>query len=859
MADENYIYVKDIVKSPYVIGTYQRGYRWTITNVQEYLEDIFEGHLVEYYERDNNFGNDLTYDTLIGLLRDKSKNVEDYCLQPLVIKKNDAIYSVIDGQQRLTTTFIVLKALCDLNQMTFPPSFSIEFESREKSTEFLKTICESSIANDLDSAYMKQTYDCAKKWFIEKYTNFSKYLTQELKEDTFTKVQFYRYLYGIINDHTKFIWDYIEKDSPEYEKTEQKIFADRNTGKIDLTDSELIKALFMNPEYYGNNVNIEDKQILISELWDLYENDLHNDEFWRFIPLSNDIKKEYEKSTRIDAIFFLIALHKKIEINRTEENWLYKAIKTWIDSELYNNLKTEKKIIMISCWREVCDTFDGLKELYKDDQIYNLLSLYNMFEIESEDKYQAYLSSIEHNKRNRANYIKKIIIQKLFGNETPEKVIKNARYHSDIQTIRNILIAYNIAITNSSYPVSRFNFRFFGNDIGNWHRKGEDEKSYEWHVEHIYSTNESFLEKSTSSEQISFLDLFTDTSNDYFREYIEFLHNFNLDDFINDEKDEKTFITSCFTRSQEKYDTFFDIWRYLKVKENSTLLKYKYRILLDIKEILGLKENQKIENAEIEKFDIENANLFLHKPEYSDPEVSIFLRSDFLFWDDSIEKQFISLRENKSSDLHVLWHGRIEEISDDIEFWKKYDEDETRHQTNFIRGYYRQLLREIYDNDGIQGQDLSLSRHGTMKTTPINENNKDLFFSFFKGTASRIEEVISRFFARPETSINSQSDDKGSVEDYRTFASLINDNSMGNMMLLPQKVNIAYEYRNANFAGKRQYVANNKDVYLPIGTSNVLMGQFIDLSSSSEQWLMEERLKYIKDLIKVITDYFFGE
>ena len=180
MSDENYIYVKDIVKNSYIIGTYQRGYRWTITNVKEYLEDIFEGHLVEYYERDFDFGKDLTYDTLIGLLRDKGKTVEDYCLQPLVIKKNkNEIYSVIDGQQRLTTTFIVLKALCDLNQMTFPTSFSIEFASRNNSRDFLQTICENSSANDLDSAYMKQTYDCAKKWFIERYIDFSKYLTIE--------------------------------------------------------------------------------------------------------------------------------------------------------------------------------------------------------------------------------------------------------------------------------------------------------------------------------------------------------------------------------------------------------------------------------------------------------------------------------------------------------------------------------------------------------------------------------------------------------------------------------------------------------------------------------------------------------
>lgn len=858
-ADENYIFVKDIVKKSYIIDTYQRGYRWTKTNVKEYLEDIFEGHLVSNYERDFDFGQDLTYDTLQTELKDLSKNVEDYCLQPLVIKMKDDKYSVIDGQQRLITTFIVLKALCDLAQMSFPASFFITFISREVSSLFLQNICDSSIPNDLDSAYMKQTYDDAKKWFIHEYKCLAKHLTSELKDDAITKFTFFRYLHGIINDHTKFIWDFIEEDSPEYEKTEQKIFADRNTGKIDLTDSELIKALFMNPEYYGNDAGIKDKQILISELWDLYENELHNDEFWRFIPLSNARKKEYEKSTRIDAIFSLIVLHKKIEVNTTEENYLYKAIKTWIDKELSNNATEDRKNIMISCWRYVCDTFDGLKELYRNNQIYNLLSLFNMFEVDDEDKYQTYLTSIEHNKKKRSKYIKGMINQKLFGEQSPDTVIKKARYQDDIQTIRNILIAYNIAITNSSTPVNRFNFSFFGNNTGSWHRKRENDDSYEWHVEHIYSTNESFLEKATSTEQISFLDLFTDSNHDYFKEYIEFLHNFKLEELLNEDINNNTFMTNCFSNSQHKYDKYFDIWRYLKVRNYSIILKSKYKILTEIKDILNLKEEQKIDNAEIQQFQIEDANQFLHKKDYSDSEVSVFLRPDYLFWDDSIEKQFIVLKEQKSSNLHVIWHGREEEISDDENFWEKLEDDENRYQSNFIRSYYRQLLREIYDNTGIQGQDLSLSRHGEMRNNIINENNKELFFSFFKGTASRIEEVISKFFERPSASIDSQSDDKGSVEDYRTFSSLINDNSMGNMMLLPKKVNIAYEYRNTNFAGKRKFIANNKDIYLPVGTSNVLMGQFIDLSSSSEQWLMEERFNYINDLIKVITDYFCGE
>ena len=38
-----------------------------------------------------------------------------YCLQPIVVKrrddKDDLVYEVIDGQQRLTTLYIILQAL----------------------------------------------------------------------------------------------------------------------------------------------------------------------------------------------------------------------------------------------------------------------------------------------------------------------------------------------------------------------------------------------------------------------------------------------------------------------------------------------------------------------------------------------------------------------------------------------------------------------------------------------------------------------------------------------------------------------------------------------------------------------------
>lgn len=64
----------------FVIKDYQRGYRWTPTEVYRLLDDF-----AEFVKRKNQPG-------------------EFYCLQPVVVRKiKDSCYEVIDGQQRLTT------------------------------------------------------------------------------------------------------------------------------------------------------------------------------------------------------------------------------------------------------------------------------------------------------------------------------------------------------------------------------------------------------------------------------------------------------------------------------------------------------------------------------------------------------------------------------------------------------------------------------------------------------------------------------------------------------------------------------------------------------------------------------------
>ena len=71
-------FVADIRVSFY-IPSYQRGYRWSETEVVRLLDDIYQN------------------------------GKKNYCLQPVVVRKKEDQYELIDGQQRLTTLYLIYK------------------------------------------------------------------------------------------------------------------------------------------------------------------------------------------------------------------------------------------------------------------------------------------------------------------------------------------------------------------------------------------------------------------------------------------------------------------------------------------------------------------------------------------------------------------------------------------------------------------------------------------------------------------------------------------------------------------------------------------------------------------------------
>lgn len=262
----------DLQGMSFYIPAYQRGYRWTVQQVEDLLGDISEFI--------------------------KKGGVGIYCLQPLVVVKRysgeimtqihnaenvDEVkrilkgqWEVVDGQQRLTTTRLILDVLKE-------PYYDIQYETRNDSEEYLKDINSLTFAakkeDNIDYYHIWKAADTIKGW-LEKH--------KDVDVETFKH---------ILLNQVKFIW-YETSD-----KNPKEVFTRLNIGKISLTNAELIKALLLNKSNFNSNDNnkIRMWQQEIAMEWDVIEYSLQSRDFWLFL---NDIG--YEHPTRIDFIFDMI-------------------------------------------------------------------------------------------------------------------------------------------------------------------------------------------------------------------------------------------------------------------------------------------------------------------------------------------------------------------------------------------------------------------------------------------------------------------------------------------------------------------------------------------------------------------------
>lgn len=123
----------------------QRGYKWTKSNVEELLNDLRE---------------------FISCNKE-SKRV--YCLQPLaIVPLGDERYSVIDGQQRLTTLYLLHMYLYGNEPYTF--EYDRDDSNIPSRSEYLKNIAsenEKTADKNIDFFYIYTAYHYISDFFLD--------------------------------------------------------------------------------------------------------------------------------------------------------------------------------------------------------------------------------------------------------------------------------------------------------------------------------------------------------------------------------------------------------------------------------------------------------------------------------------------------------------------------------------------------------------------------------------------------------------------------------------------------------------------------------------------------------------------
>ena len=272
---------------------------------------------------------------------------ESYCLQPIVVSKiEENKYEIIDGQQRLTTIYILLTRF----KRFIDEKFQLDFEVRQNCVDFFKKLDTGSFDySNPDFSHISNAYKVIDSWLnIKKETKIDSNIEMNIFQTLLEKVEV--------------IWYDVEESNRE---ELVKVFTRLNSGKISLTNAELIKALFLSKANFENqSKDIYTHQLDISNKWNQIENALQNDDFWNFIN-----KSENKLATRIDYIFQLIVRNKNIAIKEEFDVFRYYY-------PLYVKSRESKEYDFIeSNWNEIDLYFTILQDWYSNHEYYHLIGL----------------------------------------------------------------------------------------------------------------------------------------------------------------------------------------------------------------------------------------------------------------------------------------------------------------------------------------------------------------------------------------------------------------------------------------------------------------------------------------------------
>lgn len=402
------------IDGAFVIGAYQRGYRWSKDEIEHLLEDIAE-----------------------------IPDGQNYCLQPVVVRSIDGGYELIDGQQRLTTLYLIMKYLSAYIDLLY----SIKYTTREGSKELLESIGEKDLdepSSNIDELFIKEAYKIIQKWFSADKSRMMPFA-------------------GKLQKNVNIIWFEVDPNEKSVD-----IFTRLNIGKINLTNAELVKALFLSRGkkddqggYADNPYGIDGKkQHEIALQWDAMEKGLHDEKFWTFI--TNE--KEDKYPNRMELFFDIME-------NKPEGESSFYTFNKFLERFKTSTNKAD-------AWETIVRYYQQLVEWYNDFNLYHQIG----YLVATGEKVKDLLD-MAMNKKNP-------ITKSVFRDKIVEKIRDSVKFDIDYEElnydnhnklIHKLLLLFNVeTIRQKGDENNRFPFERYKNEGT-------------WSLEHIHAQNSEKL------------------------------------------------------------------------------------------------------------------------------------------------------------------------------------------------------------------------------------------------------------------------------------------------------------------------------------------------------------------------------
>lgn len=463
----------DLFGKNFVIPHYQRGFRWEAQEVEELLDDLWN------FEKTSNKG-------------------EFYCLQPIVLQqKGDNVFYVLDGQQRLTTLFLIITFLEEIrNDSGYSQSlFSLDYETRTDCRIFLeeKKFKASIDKSNIDYFYICTAYETIKNWFSNPKHAGAKMKLIPVLMDKNDKG----------NRNVRFIWYEAENKVNPIE-----IFIRLNVGKIPLTDAELTKALLLQSDKYEEKEIkfIQRRLFELASEWDSIEYTLQNNEFWYFL-----CNQSNEKPAHIEFIFALIAdklfnekkYYEKKPIKHSTFLILSEYLQDLIENGGLSRIKAVENI-----WEQVTEYFEYFHEWFQNRTLYHYIGF--LIAVKGNQIIDSLIiQSKTLAKKQFISFLEKEIGEIILVNKKRKDTdgkeyqvkLEDLNYENedqktnDIHEIHKILLVHNVhASLMSDKEMARFPFNLYK----------QTKRNEKWSLEHIHAQNsESILKK---EDQVTWLN-----------------------------------------------------------------------------------------------------------------------------------------------------------------------------------------------------------------------------------------------------------------------------------------------------------------------------------------------------------------